>query len=398
MVGPGEDMATMAAPDIAALVREAEAALRQRDVGAALDLLGRAEAAAPGDIPIKMLKASALRFKGDLDGALAALDGALAIDPYFFVALLSKGSLLERLAGPRIAARFYRDILEAAPPADQTPPGLAAPIAHARRLVAENTDALAGFLREQIASVKARHGGEALGRFEEALDIYAGRRQPFVQQPLLMHYPQLPAIPFYDRALFPWLPRLEAATEMIRGELEIALEKAKNEFAPYVAYPPGSPVGQWGDLNNSMNWRSLWLWKDGKRQDDACAVCPETTALLETLPLADQPGFAPTALFSALEANTRIPPHTGSTNTRLLVHLPLILPGPARFRVGNETRDWKMGEAWVFDDTIEHEAWNDADQLRVILIFDIWNPLLSEAERELISVMMNARNSYYSGA
>ena len=99
-------MATMAAPDIAALVREAEAALRQRDVGAALDLLGRAEAAAPGDIPIKMLKASALRFKGDLDGALAALDGALAIDPYFFVALLSKGSLLERLAGQRIAARF----------------------------------------------------------------------------------------------------------------------------------------------------------------------------------------------------------------------------------------------------------------------------------------------------
>lgn len=389
-------MATSLAPEIGALVRDAEAALRQRDVAVALELLGRAEAAAPAEISIKMLKASALRFRGDLDGALASLDSVLAIDPYHFVALLSKGSLLERLAGPRIAARFYRDILEAAPAEDQTPPALAAPIAHARRMVAENSDALADFLRDRVASVKSRHGGGSISRFEEALDIYAGRRRPFGQEPLLLHYPQLPAIPFYDRDLFPWLGELEAATDMIRAELEVALKKARDEFAPYVAYPPGSPVGQWGELNNSMNWRSLWLWKDGRRQDDACAVCPGTAALLGRLPMADQPGFAPTALFSALEGATHIPPHTGSTNARLLVHLPLILPGPARFRVGNETRDWKMGEAWVFDDSINHEAWNDADQLRVILIFDIWNPFLSEAERELIGALMEARNSYYA--
>ncbi len=391
-------MATTLEADRDILVKEAEAALRRRDVPVALELLARAEAAAPADTSIKMLKASALRFSGDLDGSLAAIETVLVLEPYNFVALLSKGSLLERLAGPKPAARFYRDILEAAPTEDKTPPGLAAPIAHARRMVAENTDALADYLRRQVADVKARHGGESLGRFEEALEIYAGRRKPFVQQPLLMHYPRLPAIPFHDRSLFPWLPKLEAATDMIRAELEIALEKAKGEFSPYVAYPPGSPVGQWGDLNNSMNWRSLWLWKDGQRQDEACAVCPGTAALLEDLPLADQPGFAPTVLFSALEAHTRIPPHTGSTNTRLLVHLPLILPGPAGFRVGNETREWKMGEAWVFDDSIEHEAWNDADQLRVIMILDVWNPMLSEAERELVSVMMNARNSYYAGA
>jgi hypothetical protein len=392
-------MTTTPAPDIGALVRDAEAALRRRDVNVALELLTRAEAAAPADIPARMLKASALRFAGDFQGALAALEAVLVHDPYHFVALLSKGSLLERLAGPRVAARFYRDILEAAPPEDRTPPGLAAPIAHARRLVAENADDLADFIRQQVETVKARHGGASLGRFEEALDIYAGRRKPFVQQPLLMHYPQLPAIPFYDRDLFPWLPELEAATDMIRGELGVALEKARQDFAPYVAYPPGAPVGQWGALNNSMSWRSLWLWKDGRRQDDACAVCPETAALLDTLPMAGQPGFAPTALFSALEAHTRIPPHTGSTNTRLLVHLPLILPGPAGFRVGNETRAWRMGEAWVFDDSIEHEAWNDADELRVILIFDVWNPFLSEAERDLLGVMMNARNAYYaSGA
>jgi aspartyl/asparaginyl beta-hydroxylase (cupin superfamily) len=99
-------------------------------------------------------------------------------------------------------------------------------------------------------------------------------------------------------------------------------------------------------------------------------------------------------MFSVLDARTRIPPHTGSTNVRLVVHLPLVLPGPARFRVGNVTREWKMGEAWVFDDTIEHEAVNDADSPRTILILDVWNPFLSEAERALVSAMMVARKAY----
>jgi aspartyl/asparaginyl beta-hydroxylase (cupin superfamily) len=112
--------------------------------------------------------------------------------------------------------------------------------------------------------------------------------------------------------------------------------------------------------------------------------------------MAQQPNYAPTAMFSVLDPHTKIPPHTGSTNTRLVVHLPLVLPGPARFRVGNVTRPWRMGEAWVFDDTIEHEAWNDADESRAILIFDVWNPLLSDAEKALISAMMTARKAYES--
>jgi aspartyl/asparaginyl beta-hydroxylase (cupin superfamily) len=175
-----------------------------------------------------------------------------------------------------------------------------------------------------------------------------------------------------------------------------ALEAAKDEFTPYIAYPKDAPVNQWGELNHSTKWSSFFLWKDGARQDGACRLCPETAALLETLPLADQPGFAPTAMFSALTAHTRIPPHTGSTNVRLLCHLPLILPGPARFRVGAETRDWKMGLAWVFDDTIEHEAWNDADELRVILIFDVWNPFLDEGEKALVNALLAARQEFFS--
>jgi aspartyl/asparaginyl beta-hydroxylase (cupin superfamily) len=98
---------------------------------------------------------------------------------------------------------------------------------------------------------------------------------------------------------------------------------------------------------------------------------------------------------SVLDAHTHIPPHTGSTNARALVHLPLVLPGPARFRVGHETRDWRMGQAWVFDDTIEHEAWNDADTPRAILIADVWNPYLDDSERALAGALMAGRRDYY---
>ena len=227
--------------------------------------------------------------------------------------------------------------------------------------------------------------------------VYAGRRKVYQQQPLLLHYPRLPALPFYPRDLFPWLRDLEAGTDDIRDELQAVLASRMDDFAPYIAFPPNVPVNQWEELNHSERWSSLFLWKDGLRQDAVCDSCPRTAALLESLPMADQEGFAPVAMFSALQPHTRIPAHTGSTNVRLITHLPLILPGPARFRVGNDMREWRMGEAWVFDDTIEHEAWNDADETRVILIFDIWNPYLEQGERELVKVLMEARNQFYAG-
>jgi len=127
------------------------------------------------------------------------------------------------------------------------------------------------------------------------------------------------------------------------------------------------------------------------------AGCPATTEVLNAAwPRCDLLGTAPTAVFSILDSRTRIPPHVGVNNARLICHLPLIVPPDCGFRVGAETRQWEPGKAFVFDDTIEHEAWNDADALRVILIFDIWNPYLTEAEREMITTMMAARNEFFA--
>jgi aspartyl/asparaginyl beta-hydroxylase (cupin superfamily) len=106
-------------------------------------------------------------------------------------------------------------------------------------------------------------------------------------------------------------------------------------------------------------------------------------------------GRGPTAFFSILDAGTRIPAHTGVTNTRLTVHLPLIVPPGCGFRVGSETREWVPGKAWVFDDTIEHEAWNLSDVPRGVLIFDIWNPFLTAAERDLVRAVTETVRTYY---
>jgi aspartyl/asparaginyl beta-hydroxylase (cupin superfamily) len=380
----------------------------QRSVTAALDLLKRgkpndaialltsAERDHPRALDIKLQKAAALRALGDLPGALAALDAALAIEPLHFVSLLSKGAVLERMGRPRAAATVYGNALKLAPRPEQTPAPLAPPIARARELVRAQASSLADHLKERTSALRAANASEPLARFIETLEVLAGTKRVYNAEPVQVHVSRLPAIPFFDRELFPWLPELEAATEVIRAELTALLDAGMPDFAPYIDYPPGTPVNQWGELNRSRSWSSYWLWRDGKRQDDAIARCPRTADIVSALPLADTPGLAPTVMFSALAARTRIPPHTGSTNARAIVHLPLILPGPAGFRVGNEVRAWRMGEAWVFDDTIEHEAWNEADETRVLLIFDVWNPLLSPAERELLNATLAARDAWFA--
>ena len=99
---------------------------------------------------------------------------------------------------------------------------------------------------------------------------------------------------------------------------------------------------------------------------------------------------APPDFVSLLAPHTHIPPHVGVSNARLVCHLPLIVPEGCWFRVGGERRDWRRGEAFVFDDTIEHEAMNPSDRLRVVFIFDVWHPDLSPTERAAVTALIEA--------
>lgn len=358
--------------------------------------LERALAADPSNPMVALNLSTALRALGDVQGEMDALVQALTIDPYFLPALLARGALLERVGQSRAAAKIYADALSILPPDGRVDPWLAEPVARARAVVEQNRAAIADHLEQGLAAVRARHPGADMARFEEARDIMIGAKKAFLSQPTLLAYPRLPAIPFFERRDFPWLAAVEEATDMIRAELLGLLQSGVEGFAPYVRHPDGVPLNQWAGLNHSPDWSAFFLIKDGAVQAGAATACPRTLALLKTLPLAQIPGIAPSAFFSVLKPGTLIPPHTGVTNTRVIVHIPLIVPPGCWFRVGNETREWVPGRALVFDDSIEHEAWNGSDQTRIILIFDIWNPGLSEAEREMVSELMVRHEGYYA--
>lgn len=347
----------------------------------------------PSDLDMLLLLAVTCRMQRDHRAALAALDAAIKAHPYAFVAHLSRGAVLEDLGQEAQAVEAYRAALDLAPEGG-APESLLRPLARAREVVDRHTDRLYRFLAEAIAEERSRHPPEELRRFDECMEIFTGRARRYVHECALLYFPKLPALTFYDDAMFPWLPRLEAATDEIRAELETVIREDWATFHPYIQYPAGAPVRQWKELNHSPAWSAFDFWRDGKKIEENCRRCPRTTALLESLPLAYQEGYGPNVMFSVLAPRTRIPPHTGSTNIRLICHLPLILPGNCRFRVGNDTREWQMGKAWVFDDSIDHEAWNDSDETRVILMLDVWNPLITETERRLLTLMMAARQRF----
>ncbi|HEY3777603.1 MAG TPA: aspartyl/asparaginyl beta-hydroxylase domain-containing protein [Rhizomicrobium sp.] len=381
-----------------ALFHLGQYALMRKDFARARERLERAGRAAPEQPAIPLNLSFVFRATGDAAAEMAALIAALTIDPYFFPALLAKGLLLERMGRDRQAARVFKDVLTIAPPEEQISPELRAPLARAREAVEQNAAALEAYLRAPLEAAASRHIDVNLARFEECRGIALGRKKVFTQRPSMLHYPRLPAIQFYDRELFPWLAALEAASDAIREELEVVLREDAAEMRPYVLHPEGAPLNQWAELNRSLRWSVFFLWEHGKRIDSHCARCPRTAAALENLPLMQVKGFSPNVMFSVLAPHTTIPPHTGDTNARLVGHLPLILPSDCRFRVGNDTREWRHGEAWIFDDTIEHEAWNDSDEPRVILIFDAWNPYLSRAEQDMVSALLIGITDYYGAS
>jgi len=148
-------------------------------------------------------------------------------------------------------------------------------------------------------------------------------------------------------------------------------------------------------LADNNDWGALYLWDHSQLVAENAALFPHTLKALEMVPMPEIATQAPMALFSKLAPGTRIPPHNGLMNTRLICHLPLIVPqNCGALRVGNEERPWVEGELLIFDDSIEHEAWNNSDQQRVILLFEIWRPEISTEERKILTSMLIAVKQY----
>ncbi len=364
------------------------------DTAQAVDLLTRAVVVDPRAPELWLNLAKAHRLRDAAADERAALDQALAIDRRHFAARLRSAEWHERAGATGPAAADWSAVLQLAAALAPQEAARAEPLlTRARRAVADWQGALALVLDADLASHRAQFAPAERRRFEACVDAALGRRRVYHNEPFGMHFPFLPAEEFFPRDMLPFLPDLERHAKAIREETMALLGEGGSGFAPYVANPPGTPRDKWSELDHSTRWSALYLYKYGAADRAALERFPATAAALATLPLADMPGRAPTAFFSLLKAGTRIPPHTGVTNTRAIIHLPLVVPPGCGFRVGGETREWREGEAFGFDDTIEHEAWNDSDQPRVVLILDVWNPYLTDAERRLLRAYFAAADA-----
>jgi aspartate beta-hydroxylase len=359
--------------------------LMRGDAAGAHGLLKQAVASDPSQASIWLNLAVALRGLKLADEEMAAIDKVLAIEPRNLRAMLQKASLQELQGKPRAAAMTYRYVLQSVPAGSFPPQSLRPVFQHAMQFVAANDRDLENFLESRLKDLRARYADEPLQRFDRCLQTLLRKQPVYRPQPSFMYFPRLPALEFYERSDFPWLDSIEAATEDIRAELINVLQEGPAALSPYVDIPAGMPLDQWRELNHSRRWGVYYLWQEGVAIPDHIARFPRTVAALEAWPRCDVPGCSPTAVFSILDAKTRIPPHSGVSNTRLIVHLPLIVPPGCGFRVGAERREWHPGKAFVFDDTFEHEAWNDSDVPRAVLILDIWSPHVTSAEREMVS-------------
>ncbi len=333
------------------------------------------------------------RTLGNIPAALEAVDRGLAVDPLNFAALLMRASLLERAGRLREAGPAYGNALAQAPPDHVLDAATRRALAHGRNINQSYGEELEAHLLDSLRAL-AGTDGAASRRATRFIDFIIGRRKNYRQEPVGYFYPGLPAIEFWEREEFPWLEGLEEQTGAITQELMSVLQEDAGEITPYLDYSDTTPLGQWEQLNRSDLWGAYHLKCFGERVAPNAARCPRTMAALEKTPQPNVKNRSPAAMFSVLRARTHIPPHTGVANTRLVVHLPLIVPDGCRFRVGNETRIYAPRTAWVFDDTIEHEAWNDSDETRIILLFDVWNPRIPEAEQALIAAISSALDEF----
>jgi aspartate beta-hydroxylase len=337
--------------------------------------------------------ATARRAQRDDAGELHALNAAIDADRRDFMAWLRKAELHQRLQEDADAVAAWQGVLQLAAQSDDLPPELSQALRNGQAFVDQAVARISHAVETQVTSIQAAMDETERRRSAAFVDVALGRRPIYSNQCEGLCYPFLPADEFFDRRHFDWMPQIEAATPDIRRELEALLADPGEALRPYVRMEKGLPENVWTGLDQSLDWGACFLWEYGNPNNVVLDRCPKTAAALAALPSAHIPGRSPSAFFSLLKPRTRIPPHTGVTNTRAIVHLPLIVPDSCGFRVGGETRLWREGEAFAFDDTIEHEAWNDSDELRAVLIFDVWNPHLTLAEQELITQYFAAADS-----
>ena len=376
------------------LVREAVAALQSGDSKKAREVFERVVAAGQADTSSWLGLAFACAQLGDNSATLDAVNKSLEMEPRNIRAIIFKADHLERQSESEQALELYQQALKLAVKAGQLPSDVMLGLQRAQETCARKDEEYKSFLMEKLKA-EGFSAGPGSRRFQQSLDIIFGSKDVFYQEPRRYYFPGLPQIQFYERDEFDWVETVEAATDDIRSELQPIMSDP-SKFSPYLQADAAHLDQEDDNLINSNDWGALFLWDYGRLVPEIAKLFPNTVKALEAAPLPAVPGQAPMALFSKITPDTRIPPHHGFLNTRLICHLPIIVPeNCGALRVGNEERPWVEGEMLIFDDSIEHEAWNTSDEERVVLLFEIWRPELNDEERTLVTKMLTAVKEYY---
>jgi aspartate beta-hydroxylase len=378
------------------------AALRDGDIDRALMLLKHAAAVDGGQALTHLHLGRAHAAAFELDSAAAAYATALALEPKLHAARLHLAELHEKRGDTMRAVMTYARALNDAQAegrwlnASTTPVALQGAVDHAQQFVRGQRLASFAELMEPFAR---QYGGAALRRVEQAVRIHLHLETPVFpdprQKPTFLFFPGLPATPYLDKGLIPEIEELEAATTEIRAELNALLPSAAGRER--VFHTGELEQANLRGLAEPPSWNGYYFFRHGERRDDNCAACPITAAALAALPLARVRGHGPEVLYSVFSPGTHLLPHCGVTNTRVVGHLPLMIPDDCVLRVGGEDHHWREGEVVVFDDTYEHEAWNRSDRTRVVMIFDLWNPFLSLPERAVLAELVVATGEFRAG-
>ncbi|XP_077057624.1 aspartyl/asparaginyl beta-hydroxylase isoform X9 [Siphateles boraxobius] len=350
------------------------------------------EAADLPDAPPDLVKASLKRradrqqFLGRTRGSLATLEKLVHIFPEDISLKNDLGVAHLLLGDNKSAKRIYEEVLAAAPH-----DGFAK-VHYGFILKSENKIAESiPYLREGLESGEPGtddgrfyfHLGDALQRTgdESAYEWYetGHRRGHFasVWQRSLYNVPGLRAQPW-------WTPEDTGYTDLVKV-LERNWLTIRDEALSVLDGNSGQFLPEDENLREKGDWGQFTLWQQGRKTASSCRSVPKTCALLERYPEAT--GCKRGQIkFSVMRPGTHVWPHTGPTNCRLRMHLGLIIPpSGCRIRCTNQTREWEEGKVLIFDDSFEHEVWQEAERFRLIFIVDVWHPELSQSQRQTLS-------------
>jgi aspartate beta-hydroxylase len=244
-----------------------------------------------------------------------------------------------------------------------------------------------------------REVGGGLDRIDRAVKNYLGQTSDGPsdprQRPKFLYIPGLPDAPYHDPYLQPWAHELEASFDVLRAEA-LSVLADEGRFEAFLTFGPKANIKDYlGGEGEKPAWDAFFFYRHGKRYDANHGRCPGTSAVLERLDLCAIKGQAPEVCFSLLAPGSHIMPHYGVTNSRLVMHLPLVVPADCALNViGAGEHHWQEGKLMMFDDTYQHEAWNRSGETRLILLMDCWNPHLTAEERVAVTRLVECISDF----